>query len=51
MALYVIGCSILGIALACGRKAMSKGAGATTGESKEEKVAQMPSIKDLDISQ
>ena len=50
MALYVIGCSILGIALACGRKAMSKGAGATTSASKEEKVAHMPSVKDLDIS-
>ena len=50
MALYVIGCSILGIALACGRKAMGKGAGATTGESKEQKVSQMPSVKDLDIS-
>ena len=27
LALYVIGCSILGIALACGRKAIKSGSG------------------------
>ena len=50
--MYVIGCSILGIALACGKKAMSGGVteSKSSGGKAEEKQVKLPSVKDLDLS-